>query len=72
MNKKQLGQAAYEIIAAQVKDQGGSLTPEGMPKDYPISLRQIKNIKTGHLFNVSILAKVGIQVEVDYKIVNNG
>ena len=71
MTKKQLGQAAYQIIAAQVKDQGGSLTPEGMPPDYQISLRQIKNIKTG-FFRPSILAKVGIMVQEDYKIVKNG
>jgi len=72
MNKKQLGQAAYEIIAAQVKDEyKGSLTPEGMPKEYPISLRQINYIKTG-FFRPEILAKVGIQVEVTYKIKQHG
>lgn len=68
MTKKELGQTAYKIIAAQVKDQGGSLTPEGMPKKYPISLRQIKNIKTG-FFRPIILAKVGIEVQEDYKII---
>jgi hypothetical protein len=68
MTKKELGQTAYQIIAAQVKHQGGSLTPEGMPKNYPISLRQIKNIKTG-FFRPLILAKVGIEVQEDYKII---
>ena len=67
MTKKELGQTAYKIIAAQVKDQGGSLTPEGMPKNYPISLRQINYIKTG-FFRASILAKIGIEVQEDYKI----
>jgi hypothetical protein len=71
MTKKELGLAAYQIIAAQVKDQGGSLTPEGMPKKYPISLRQIDYIKTG-FFRPLILAKVGIEVQEDYKIKHHG
>jgi hypothetical protein len=66
LTKKELGEAVFLAIKAEIEGRGYALWEENFPPDYPISLRAIWNIRKGQ-FKVSTLNELpGIQVEEFY------
>ena len=63
LNRAEFGERVFQAIKAEITSREFSLWQPNFDPDYPVSLRQIHNIKNGK-FEIKTLQKLpGIQVE---------
>ena len=68
LTRSQFGEAVFQAIKAEIEGRGFSLWAPNFDPDYPISLRQIHNIRRGE-FKISTLNTLpGIEVDEFFRL----
>lgn len=62
LTRTEFGEAVYQAAKAEIESRGYSLWVKNFPPDYPVSLRQLANIRKGK-FDIKTVSKIpGVNV----------